>query len=65
MSESVCRLETKTKQNKKNVIKRLKYHYCAAKWKNPLCDLSLLEEAAVVAVKVIAASLPNISLQEC
>lgn len=62
ISESDGRLET---NKKKNVIKRRKYNYCAAKWKNPLCDMSLLEEAAVAAVKVIAASLPNILLEEC
>lgn len=56
------RLET---NQKKNVLKRRKYNYCAAKWKNPLSDVSLLEEAAVVAVKVSAASLPNILLEEC
>lgn len=64
ISESDGRLET-NKQTKKKVIKRRKYNYRAAKLKNLLCDVSLLEEAAVAAVKVIAASLPNILLQEC
>lgn len=61
ISESDGSLETK----KEIALKRYKYHRCTAKWKNPLCDVSLLEEAAGVAVKVTAASLLSILLQEC
>lgn len=56
ISESDSRLETKRMM----FLKSSSYHHCAAKWENPACDVPLLEEAAVVVVKVVAASQPNI-----
>lgn len=60
ISESDGHLEAK-----RMFLKSSTYHHCAAKWENPVYGLSLLAEAAVVVVKVVATSQPNILLQKC